>query len=60
MSKGLLTVFVGVAIGYFYGFSDGRTHEHNLLQRSIEWTRAMAGGHPGNDVDAVMRRAEKD
>jgi hypothetical protein len=42
--KLLLLVIVGVAIGYFIGFSDARRHEKNVLQRTVDRFGTTAAG----------------
>ena len=52
MLRVLLLLFVGVAIGYFMGFKDGRAHDQNVVQRLVERAGGAARSGVGNDIDA--------
>jgi len=57
--KTILLIVIGLAIGYFAGFEDARTHSKNVVARIVE---RVGGDHRANmvtDVDSKMRDAEK-
>lgn len=56
MFRILLLLIIGIAIGYFIGFSDARTHDRHIVQRLVDRAGGAARSGLNNDVDA---RAEK-
>jgi hypothetical protein len=57
--KKVLLLVAGIAIGYFAGFRDARTHEETIVARLV--TR-VGGDHRANvitDVDRQMQEAER-
>jgi hypothetical protein len=59
----IFILFVGLALGYWYGFRDARTHTEPLQRRVAERLVTRAGGasrdRVRSDVDAQMQRAER-
>jgi hypothetical protein len=61
MLKTLLLIAVGVAIGYFMGFSDAQAHAENIVVRAVN---SVGGSNrdnvrAGTDVDKQMESVEK-
>lgn len=59
MRKALLLMAIGVAGGYFIGFSDAGKHEQNIVYRLVDHVKGLGHESDANDVDAVMERLEK-
>ena len=59
MNKILLALVVGLTAGYFYGFSDAKTHRLNLFTRVVNQIGGGNRGRYNNDVDARMERLER-
>jgi hypothetical protein len=59
MKKAMLFVLVGIATGYFIGFSDARTHHDTVVKRMVDRAGGKSREHMPNDVDAQMDRLEK-
>ncbi|MGH7662862.1 MAG: hypothetical protein ACRENI_00970 [Gemmatimonadaceae bacterium] len=57
MLKYVLVLVAGIVIGYFYGFSDARTHEHNVIERTVERVGGSNRDKYRNDIDARMESA---
>lgn len=57
--KTVLTIIIGIAIGYFLGFEDARAHEETIVTRLVD---RVGGDHRANlitDVDRQMQDAER-
>lgn len=59
MLKIVFILAVGFAAGYSYGFRDARTHDENVVTRTIERVGGSTRGKYNQDVDAQMERLEK-
>lgn len=59
MVRLLLILLIGAAAGYGFGFRDAQQHEKMLVTRVLERLGGDARQYSSNDVDAVMRRAER-
>jgi hypothetical protein len=59
MKKTLFLIGVGIAIGYFTGFTDARQHDQNIVQRAVARVGKSQSARAPNDVDAAMERLEK-
>ena len=44
MSRPLLLIGLGAAVGYAYGFRDAQQHDETVVRRAIEYAVAHAGG----------------
>lgn len=58
MMKYVFVLALGGAAGYFYGFTDGRTHTENIVLRTVAQISGKGGQFMGNDVDKQMERLE--
>ncbi|GAC1476806.1 MAG: hypothetical protein NVS1B4_18360 [Gemmatimonadaceae bacterium] len=58
MMKYVFVLVVGVAVGYFYGFADGRVNVENIVLRTVAQISGKGGQFMGNDVDKQMERLE--
>ncbi|HSJ62754.1 MAG TPA: hypothetical protein VK922_02490 [Gemmatimonadaceae bacterium] len=57
--KNVLLLLAGLAIGYFVGFKDARTHDETIVARVVA---RVGGDHRANvitDVDKQMSEAER-
>lgn len=57
--KKILLLIAGIAIGYFVGFRDARTHDETIIARMVD---RVGGDHRANvitDVDKQMTDAER-
>ena len=59
MKKMLMFISVGVAIGYFIGFSDAHAHQDTVVTRLVNRVGGSSRDHMPNDIDAQMERLEK-
>ncbi len=59
MKKTILVLAIGIAMGYFAGFSDARAHKEDIVQRLVARVGGANRDHMPNDVDATMERLEK-
>lgn len=58
MKKYLVILLIGLAAGYFYGFSDAKANTKNIVSRAVE----RVGGKGQNyrtDIDAKMEAVER-
>lgn len=44
MSRPLLLLGLGAAVGYAYGFRDAQQHDETVVRRAIAYAMAHAGG----------------
>lgn len=51
MLRVLFFIVIGIAIGYFLGFSDAQEHEKNIIGRTMERVGGSARDNVGNDID---------
>jgi hypothetical protein len=59
MQKFILALVVGVAIGYFYGFADAKSHKKNVVERVVSRVGGNARSGVGNDIDGRMSAADR-
>jgi hypothetical protein len=59
MFKIVFILTVGFAAGYSFGFRDARSHDEDVVTRTIERVGGSARGKYNQDVDAQMERLEK-
>ena len=59
MLRVLFLLFVGIAIGYFLGFGDGRKNDQNIVTRLVERAGGAARSSVGNDIDAKYDKIGK-
>jgi hypothetical protein len=57
--KVIFLVGVGIAIGYFVGFQDAQAHAQDIVHRAVLHVEKTSRDRDANDVDAMMRRVEK-
>lgn len=57
MLRILVLLIVGVAIGYFIGFNDARTHDKNVVERLVSRAGGSARTGVSNDIDARLEKA---
>lgn len=59
MLKLLLVLVIGIAVGYGYGFKDAKTHNQNILERTVQRVGGKNRGAYDTNLDkrtdAVMR-----
>jgi hypothetical protein len=53
--KLLLILFVGVVIGYMYGYNDHKTYGKSVVERVTERVGGTARSQVGGDFDARMK-----
>ncbi|WP_373058607.1 hypothetical protein [Gemmatimonas sp.] len=58
MSKYLLILAVGVAIGYGYGWKDAQANEKNITERVLDRIGGETRERMGNDVDKRYQAAD--
>lgn len=59
MTRLVVVLLIGLALGYFYGFADAREHSDNVVTRIVN---SVGGKHRGSyqtDIDARMRSVER-
>jgi hypothetical protein len=52
----LLTIGVGLSIGYLMGFRDAQLHRANVVQRMVERAGGAARNRIRNDIDSRLSR----
>jgi hypothetical protein len=51
--KGYVALFLlGIVVGYFYGFSDAKSHRDNVVRRVVSTVGGSNRSKLSNDVDA--------
>ncbi len=58
MFKTLMLIVVGLCLGYFMGFSDGRVHRQNVVARMVDRVGGSHRDAVANDVDKQMDSVE--
>jgi hypothetical protein len=56
--KFLLALALGVAGGYYLGFSDGSEGKPSIVTRLVERVGGTSRGRVANDIDATMDRLD--
>jgi hypothetical protein len=59
MKQLVLAFIVGIAIGYFYGFADAKSHRDNVVRRVVSTVGGSNRAKLSNDVDAKVEAAER-
>jgi hypothetical protein len=59
MKKLVLLFIVGIVVGYFYGFSDAKSHRDNVVRRVVATVGGSNRSKLSNDVDAKVEAAER-
>jgi hypothetical protein len=59
MKQLVLVLIVGIAIGYFYGFADAKSHRDNVVRRVVSTVGGSNRAKLSNDVDAKVEAAER-
>jgi len=59
MLKFAFVLVIGISIGYFYGFDDGRKHDENIVTRVVDRVGGSNRGKYATDVDKQMEAAER-
>lgn len=59
MVRILLILVIGAAIGYGYGFRDAQHNEKMVVSRVLERLGGDARQYSTNDVDGMMKSAER-
>ena len=59
MKKMLMFVIIGIAVGYFIGFSDAHAHQDTVVKRLVDRVGGISRDRMPNDIDAQMDRLEK-
>ena len=54
MMKYMIILAIGIAIGYFYGFSDAKTYQHNVVARTVAKVGGSNRGKYNQDIDRKM------
>lgn len=57
MLRTLFLLIVGLAIGYFIGFSDARKHDQDIIQRLVNKAGGAARGNVSGDIDARIEKS---
>jgi hypothetical protein len=57
--KNVLLIVAGLAIGYFAGFKDARTHDRTIVARFVASVGGDARANVVTDVDKQMDSAER-
>lgn len=56
MLRTLLTLAIGVAIGYFLGFGDAQKNDRHIVERLVDRAGASMRDSLRNDIDARVDR----
>lgn len=59
MLKIVFILTLGFAAGYSYGYKDARTHDEDVVTRTIERVGGSSRGKYNQDIDSQMDRLEK-
>jgi hypothetical protein len=59
MKKLVLLFIAGIVVGYFYGFSDAKSHRDNVVRRVVATVGGSNRSKLSNDVDAKVEAAER-
>ena len=58
--KGYVALFLlGIVVGYFYGFSDAKSHRDNVVRRVVSTVGGSNRSKLSNDVDARYEATER-
>lgn len=58
MKKLLVSLLLGLAIGYFYGFADAQANDKNIVSRAVERVGGKGKGY-STDIDRKMEMVER-
>ena len=59
MKRFVALFLLGIVIGYFYGFSDAKSHRDNVVCRVVSTVGGSNRSKFSNDVDAKVEAAER-
>lgn len=58
--KGYVALFLlGIVVGYFYGFTDAKSHRDNVVRRVVSTVGGSNRSKLSNDIDAKVEAAER-
>ena len=58
MLKTFFLLLLGFAAGYSFGFKDAKSHDEDVVTRTVERVGGSARGKYNQNVDAQMQRLE--
>jgi hypothetical protein len=59
MKRFVALFLLGIVIGYFYGFSDAKSHRDNVVRRVVGTVGGSNRSKFSNDMDAKVEAAER-
>jgi hypothetical protein len=59
MKRFVALFLLGIVIGYFYGFSDAKSHRDNVVRRVVSTVGGSNRSKFSNDMDAKVEAAER-
>jgi hypothetical protein len=59
MKRFVALFLLGIMIGYFYGFSDAKSHRDNVVRRVVSTVGGSNRSKFNNDMDAKVEAAER-
>lgn len=59
MKRFVALFILGIVIGYFYGFSDAKSHRDNVVRRVVSTVGGSNRSKFSNDMDAKAEAAER-
>ena len=59
MKRFVALFILGIVIGYFYGFSDAKSHRDNVVRRVVSTVGGSNRSKFSNDMDAKVEAAER-
>ena len=59
MKRFVALFLLGIVIGYFYGFSDAKSHRDNVVRRVVSTVGGSNRSKFSNVVDAKVEAAER-
>ena len=59
MKKAILLILLGLAAGYWVGFTDAQTHKRHIIARLVDRTGGGSRDRVRNDIDGTMERLER-
>jgi hypothetical protein len=60
MMKLILALVVGLAGGYYLGYTDGADGKPSIVERVVDSVGGKSRAKVGNDIDATMDKVEGD
>jgi hypothetical protein len=59
MKRFVALFLLGIVVGYFYGFSDAKSHRDNVVRRVVSTVGGSNRSKFSNDMDAKVEAAER-